>query len=282
MKHIDLESTLRNNGSPLLRKLPGFIISILKKIVHEEEMNRLLGLYGNLGPRDFLDAILKEFGLKVNIEGIENLPEDGRCFFAGNHPFGIIDGLILTHTVSGKYGHLKAIGNDAFMYVPPLRPFIAAVNVYGRNQKEVVKQLDELFASDMPVTHFPAGEVSRIYKGKISDNLWQKSFITKSVAHRRQIVPFYFRGRNSILFYVVFIVRKVLGIKINIELILLPREMFKKRGKTLSAVIGKPVSYTSFDNRFTHNLWCEKIREYTYSLNEKPFRSFEEFLSDSK
>jgi hypothetical protein len=282
MKHIDIESTLKSSNSKLLKKLPRFVIRIIAKIVHEDELNLYMDKYGQLETIDFLNSIIDDFKLNVQITGLENLPEKGKCFFAANHPFGIIDGLIITHTVSGKYGRLKAIGNDAFMFVPPLRPFIAAVNVYGRNQKDVVKQLDELFASDTPVTHFPAGEVSRFYKWKVQDNAWQKSFITKSVTHHRNIVPLYFKGKNSLLFYSVFVLRKMLGIKANVELIMLPREMFKKRGKTIQVKIGKPIPFDSFDNRFNHNGWCKKVREYTYSLKKNPNASFEEFLSVKK
>jgi len=59
--------------------------------------------------------------------------ENGKCFFVANHPFGILDGLILTYTVSQKYGTLKAIANDSFAFVPQLRPFVAAVNVFGKS-----------------------------------------------------------------------------------------------------------------------------------------------------
>jgi putative hemolysin len=280
MKYIDIESTLRNSDSSSLKKLPRFIISLIKRIVKEDELNRLLGLYGELETRDFLSSIIKEFELDVRLKGIENLPETSRCFFAGNHPFGIIDGLLITHTVSGKYGSLKAIGNDAFMFIPPLRPFIAAVNVYGRNQKDVVRQLDELFASESAITHFPAGEVSRFYKGKIQDNAWQKSFITKAVMHKRMIVPFYFKGRNALLFYSIFLLRKMFFIKANIELILLPHVMFKKRGKKVEVTIGKPISFESFDKRFNHNDWCQMVRKYTYSLKNNPEASFEEFIAN--
>jgi 1-acyl-sn-glycerol-3-phosphate acyltransferase len=269
MKHIDIESELKKSNSSLFKKLPRFVFRFIARIICEDKMNDLLNLYGDLDAHAFEQKIIEALNLKIIIEGLENLPENGRCFFAGNHPFGIIDGLIITHTVSGRYGRLKAIGNDAFMFIPPLRPFISAVNVYGRNQKDVVRQLDALFASDIPITHFPAGEVSRIYKGKIQDCQWQKSFITKAVAHKRNIVPFYFQGQNSILFYSVFLLRKMFFIKANIELALLPREMFKKRNKTLRVIIGKPVSYTSFTSQYTHSTWADKLKKHVYRLKYK-------------
>jgi putative hemolysin len=266
MKYIDIESTLRQSNSPLMKKLPGFIIRIIAKIAREDELNRVLNAYAHHEARIFEEKMVEDLNIAITIEGLENLPENSACFFTGNHPFGIIDGLIITHTVLSKYGRLKAIGNDAFKYIPPLIPLIAAVNVYGRNQKDVVRQLEELFASDTPITHFPAGEVSRIYKGKIQDCDWQKSFITKAISHKRDIIPFYFEGRNSRLFYTVFFIRKILRINANIELILLPNELFNKRNKTIRVRIGKPISYKSFSDKFTHAQWAQKVRSHVYSL----------------
>ena len=60
-----------------------------------------------------------------------------------------------------------------------------------------------------------------------------KVFITKAVSYKRDIVPFYIYGRNSRFFYIISFVRRVLGIKSNIELIMLPREMFRKKNKTI-------------------------------------------------
>ena len=265
-KYIDITKIIKEGDSEFLKKLPGSIIKLIAKIIKQDEMNRILAKYSEYTGVNFLPKIIEEFNLKIDIEGIENLPENGKCFFASNHPFGVIDGLILTRIVSEKYGTLKAIGNDAFMFLPQLRPLIAAVNVFGRSSKEYIKALENTFLSDVPITHFPAGEVSRKYKGKVQDSDWQKSFISKSIKSERDIVPFYFYGRNSRLFYFINSVRKMLGIKHNIELLLLPREMFKKRNKTIKIKIGKPISYKIFNESFSHWEWAQKVRAQVYDL----------------
>lgn len=232
----------------------------------QDELNRVLTKYSDSVGSDFLINMIAEFNLTLEIEGKENLPENGKCFFASNHPFGVIDGLVLTHIVSEKYGALKAIANDAFMFLPHLRPFISAVNVYERSSKEYVKALEVIYNQEIPITHFPAGEVSRRYNGKVQDPDWQKSFITKAVSSKRDIVPFHIYGRNSRLFYMVHSARKLFGIKLNIELLLLPREMFKKRGSTIKVKIGKPIPYSKFDKSLSHKEWAQKLRAHVYEL----------------
>ena len=262
-KYIDIAKIIKESNSELLNKLPDIIIRWIAKIIRQDEMNRILNKYSE---DNFLPKIIDEFNLKLEIEGKENLPENGKCFFAANHPFGVIDGLVLTLTVSQKYGTFKAIANDAFMFIPQLHPLIAAVNVYGRSSKEYVKALNETYSMEIPITHFPAGEVSRRYKGKVQDSVWQQSFIKKAIESKRDIVPFYFYGRNSRLFYMIYVIRQFFRIEANIELMLLPREMFKKKNKTIKVKIGKPIPYQMFDNSLTAFEWAQKVRSHVYEL----------------
>jgi putative hemolysin len=266
VKYIDIAKIIDESNSEFLKKLPEFIVKWIAKIIKQDELNHILGKYSDYTGVNFLTKMIDEFKLNLEIEGKENLPVNGKCFFAANHPFGVIDGLILTHTVSQKYGSLKAIANDAFMFVPQLRPLIAAVNVYGHSSKEYVKALDNTYNMEIPITHFPAGIVSRRYNGKVQDPAWQKSFIKKAISSKRDIVPFYFYGRNSRLFYMLFSTRQWLGIKMNIELLLLPREMFNKRNTTIKVKIGKPLPYQMFDKSLNLLEWAQKIRTHVYDL----------------
>lgn len=268
IKHINVEKTIKESNSKLLTKLPGFIVRLIVKIIKQKEINRFLNKHSDAVGRDFLIKIIEEYNIKIEVEGKENLPENGRCIFVANHPFGLIDGLVLTYIVSEKYGSLKAIANDAFMLIPQLHPFIAAVNVFEGSSKEYLKALDETYYTEVPITHFPAGEVSRLYKGKVQDTKWQKSFITKSISSNRDIVPIYFHGRNSNLFYTIFLLRRLFGINVNLELILLPSEFFKKRNKTIKVKIGKPIPYQTFDKSLSHWDWAQNVRKRLYSLSD--------------
>ena len=118
----------------------------------------------------------------------------------------------------------------------------------------------------MPITHFPAGLVSRIKGRNIEDRDWQKAFINKSIEYQRDIVPFFFYGGNSSLFYLIYIVRKALGIKATIELVLLPYEIFNKKNKIIKVKIGKPISYQTFDKSKNHFEWAQYVKEQVYNL----------------
>jgi putative hemolysin len=269
-EYINIHKLMKASDSKLLKRLPNFAIYLIKLIIRQNEINRILSVYANLEGDDFLPKIIDELNIKVEIVGKENLPENGRCFFVANHPFGFVDGLILTNTVANKYGDFRAIGNNVFMLIPHLKGNIAAVNVFGTNSRDYVIELERVFKSDIPITHFPAGLVSRIKKGQVEDSDWQKGFIKKAVANQRNVVPFYFYGRNSLLFYFIYIARKTFGISKNLELVLLPHELFNKRNKTIRVKIGKPISYSTFDMSRSHYDWAQFVKKQIYNLKNTP------------
>ncbi len=265
--YIDLASQINRSDSVFLKQLPRFVVRGLELLIRQDEINRILNKFADVEGVDFLHKLKEELNIRIEYKGLENLPDSGKCFFVANHPFGFVDGLVLTHTVGSKYGTLKAIGNELFMLIPQLRPIIAAVNVFGANPKDYLRGLEQVYQSDSPITHFPAGLVSRMNKGRVEDGPWQKSFITKAVSCQRDIVPFHFIGRNSNLFYTVYLFRKTLRIKANIELALFPHEIFNKRNKTIKVIIGKPIPYSTFDKSKTPAEWAQVVKASLYSLS---------------
>lgn len=265
--YIDLAAQIQRSNSALLKKLPRFVVRGLEMLIRQDEINRMLNKYSGVEGVEFLQKLVEELNIRIDYKGLENLPESGKCFFVANHPFGFMDGLILTYTVGTKYGTLKAIGNELFMLIPQLRPLIAAVNVFGANPKDYLRGLELVYQSDSPITHFPAGLVSRMTRGRIEDGPWQKSFITKAVTCQRDIVPFHFTGRNSMLFYTVYLIRKTLGIKANVELALFPHEIFNKRNKTIRVIIGKPIPHTTFDKSKSPAEWAQVVKASLYELS---------------
>ena len=108
---------------------------------------------------------------------------------------------------------------------------------------------------------------------KISDLPWNKFFIHKAIQYKRDVIPVHVQARNSQLFYNIASFRKIFRIESNLEMFLLPREMFNKSGKTITITFGKPIAYKTFDKSRTHLEWAQKVREYVYLLDNKKFSS---------
>jgi putative hemolysin len=164
------------------------------------------------------------------------------------------------------YPDIVSPSNELLYAIPNLRPLMLAINVFGKNTRETARKLQELYESETQVMIFPAGEVSRRSKGKIMDPVWQKSFITKAIQHKRDIIPVFIGGRNSRLFYNVASFRKFLGIKMYVETLLLPGEMLSQRNSTITFYVGKPISCSDLSGELTPAEWAEKVKEIVYSI----------------
>jgi putative hemolysin len=275
---IDLEKVIRNKNPRLLRIIPGFIISYLKRIIHQEEVNQAIYRNRDKFGLDFCNAILDEFKAVINVEGLENINPSGRYIIASNHPLGGLDGMALMSVCGRVMQDIKFPVNDFLMYLPGLRPLFIPINKHGSNI-ENINIIENTFASDATILYFPAGLCSRKQKGNIMDLQWKITFISKAIKHKRDIVPCYIEGRNSNFFYNLANLRKKLGIKANIEMLYLVDEMYKQKNKTINITFGKPVSFSYFDKSYNYESWAQKFKSYVYALGSNRNITFDEFIN---
>ena len=206
---------------------------------------------------------------KVEVKGVENLPENGRIVLAMNHPLGGLDAIALVAGLDKHAENLKFIVNDLLLQLGKMNGLFLGVNKFGKNTLSKRDQINELFASDNTVCIFPAGLVSRRKKGLIRDLKWKKTFVTLSRKHNRIIVPLFIKGRLSSFFYGLSNFREFLGIKVNIEMLYLSNELFKLKGSKIELRIGEPFDTKSMDQSVNDIQYTEQIREQLYQLADK-------------
>lgn len=248
--------------------VPRCFVSYLKRIIHQDELNVFLstdakGKYGV----DFLEASLNFLDVKVRVVGGENLPSTDLCTFVSNHPLGGADGVALGYVLGKHYnGKVKYLVNDLLMNLSGLAPLCIPINKTGKQSKDFPKMVEKGFESRDQLIMFPAGLCSRRQKGEIRDLDWKKTFVSKSIQTKRDVVPIYFEGSNSNFFYNLANLSKVLGIKFNIAMLFLVDEMFKNRHKTFTVKIGKPIPWQTFDKSKTPSQWAQYVKEIVYKL----------------
>jgi len=270
---IDLEKVISGKNPRLLKILPRFIIRYLKRIIHQDEVNRLIADNQHLYGFDFLEVVLDTLGARIHVSGQENLVAGSRWTVAANHPLGGLDGMALIWAIGKVRTDIVFPVNDLLMNLENLKELFIPINKHGSNAGNV-RIIDETYASEKAILYFPAGLCSRKQKGGIYDLEWKKSFITKTKAHKRDIIPAHIDGRNSNWFYNLARIRSKLGIKGNIEMLYLVDEMFKQKNKDINIVFGKPISYTVFDKRFTDLAWAQQLKEHVYMLGSDPNATF--------
>lgn len=232
---IDLQQVLRDRLGGRARWIPRALVRRLERLVCQDEMNAMLDeAYPRRGS-EFCQAVLDHLSIAVDITGIENMPprDNRRVIFCSNHPLGGLDGMALIKFVAEYYGGVEPlfIINDLLMAIEPLRDVFVPVNKHGQQSRHTIAAIDEAMASDRPVLIFPAGLCSRRRNGVVRDLEWQKMFVQKARQWGRDIVPLRFVGQNSDSFYTWARRRERLGIRFNAEMVLLPGEVFKSRGK---------------------------------------------------
>jgi putative hemolysin len=279
IKFIDVEKLLQDKAPGASKWLPRFVISWLKRKIHEDEINVAMTRNKDMYGLEYNQAALDEFGVSVVALHSENVPVTGGVIVASNHPLGGLDGIALINTVGKVRPDVRFLVNDILRNLKNFGDLFVGVNKVGHTSRDGLTIIENVYASQAAILVFPAGLVSRKQKGEIKDLKWNKSFISKAVKYQKNVVPAYIEGRNSSFFYNLSIWRKRLGIRANIEMALLPDELFKQRGKTINIHFGKPIPYQLFNHTKSHQQWADKLKEFVYSKEFKQNINFSDYLN---
>lgn len=264
---IDVEKIIASKSKEALKYTPRFILSYLKRIVHQDYINNFLEIHKDKFGLDFVKAVLDEFQVRVHVQGIENINPTKKYIVAATHPIGSLDGLALMHEIGKIRKDIIFPVNDLLMNLPNLQSLFIPVNKHGSNV-ENARIIDKAFASNVIMLYFPAGLVSRRKKGIIKDLEWKKTFIRKSRDYQRDVIPTYIEGINSSFFYTLANWRARLGIKMNLEMLYLADEMFKQFGKEIKIIFGKPIPYQTFDRSKKDLAWASEVKKQVYALRD--------------
>lgn len=250
------------------RKPKKWLVALVRWVLIEDWLNKHMAMIGDKEGVEFMQGVVDVLDIKVEVKGEENLPKAGTPYmFVCNHPLGGADVVSVASVVGKHYPEgLKIPANDFLMLLTGIKDMLIPVNKIGGQSRGLSEKINQAYASDSQLMFFPAGKVSRKKKGVIADEEWKKNFVAKSVEYKRDIIPIRIDAKNSKLFYAIAKIRAKLGIKFNIEMALLVRELRKQMHKTIKITIGKPISYKELDNTKTPHQWAQIIREKVYNL----------------
>ena len=264
---LDVEKVL---GPKLMKKLPRFAVNFFKRRIHQDEINDCIMHAEHYKGAGFFDEALNYVGITFQIRGEENLDPGKKYLFAGNHPLGGPEALIIGSVFRRIYGDgFKVPVNHLLANLKPLNEFFVPVRVYGSNRnRELGEQIADMFRSDYQVLVFPAGMCARKIKGKVTEMPWKKMFITQSRKFERDVVPIHISGFNSRRFFFFTKLSTFLKLKFNLGMIFLVDELFNKKGQEFVVTFGKPVPYTTFDKTKTDLQWAAEIKDQVEALSK--------------
>ena len=269
-KTIDIKKILKDKMGSKARFVPCFLVAWLKKIIHEDEVNRFLWENRNLKGTEWLTACVQYLDMTLDIVGAENLPDknDGKLYtFVSNHPLGGQDGVSLGSIIGRHYdGKFRYLVNDLLLNLPGLKPVSIGINKTGKQSRDFPRMVEAGFNSDNHLLMFPAGLNSRRINGEIHDLPWKKTFITKSVETHRDVIPIHFSGQNSKRFYRIAKLSDRY-LPFNLAMLFLVDEMYRNVGKTFRITIGKPIPWQTFNKTKTPMEWANFVEERVYALS---------------
>ena len=233
-----------------------FGFSYLKKLYQKHYDNFEL-------KNNFWNKTLELFNIKYSILNTEKIPETGPVIVVCNHPFGLVDGLIIADTISKKRKDYRILINDEISQVDLIRPYLFPLKL--DEKRESVKF--NLKSKNDAIRHvqnggaliiFPSGEVATKEKifGKVIEKKWQSilgAIIRKTEA---TICPVYFNGENSFLFHVLGIIHYPL------RRILFAKELINKKNKFFKAVCLSTHYSSQFIGKGNSEI-SNELREYT-------------------
>ena len=272
-KVIDVEVALQEKIPDTYKKIPDVILRLIKKVIRQDDINQMIHESSHLHGIPLVDWALDQFGVHIVVKGKEWIPKNGQFIFSANHPLGSLDGLAIITVVATIHKSVKFVANDLLRVIKGLEPVFLFIARFGEINRQNAREIKNTLASDAQIIVNPAGAVSKRNPVKISDLPWNKFFISKAIKYKRDVIPIHVQAKNSWLFYNIASFRKIFRIKSNLEMFLLPREMFNKGGEKITITIGKPIAHKTFNESRTHLEWAQKVREYVYLLGSENFSS---------
>lgn len=236
---LNFEALFKSKNPALHQSLPRLIWPLLRWVLCEARLNRRLSKLDDHNASDFCAKVLDHLDVSMRISpDSATLPDaKTRPVFLANHPSGGIDGVVLIAWLSQHYPELKVVVSDALLALPHLEPFVVPVDRYQRNPG-ALRKLHQTFEGEAAILVFPAGRTARRQQGRLVDAPWQKMPITLARQYQRSLTPVHLETANSRPFYALASLRKALGIRLNLEMLLLVRELLKPAQKTPVVALG--------------------------------------------
>ena len=229
--------------------------------------------------RSFWQVMPETFGLSLQVIGgrLADIPATGPLVVIANHPYGILDGLMMGHLLDAVRGDFRILANSVCTRAPDLNRVILPISF--EDGKEALrcnletrsKALDYL-GQGGAIGIFPGGTVSTAARpfSRPMDPGW-RNFTAKMIAKSgATVVPVYFPGHNSRLFQIAS------HLHANLRLALLLNEFKRRTDAPVPVVIGSAIRPDDpvLQNGDPARL-MQSLRRATYALSPAPLPSYD-------
>ena len=224
---------------------------------------------------DFWQVMVERYGLTLEIASgtLANIPSTGPLVVVSNHPYGILDGLMMGHILSvTRNRDFRILANSVFKKAEDLDRVVLPVS-FDETKEAVALNIETrktaltYLAGGGAIGVFPGGTVSTSatpFSAPL-DPVW-RSFTAKMIARSgAQVVPIFFEGTNSRLFQVAS------HLHTTLRLALFIKEFRRRTDEPVRVVIGAPIASQEIASRASDpKAMMDFLRARTYALSPKP------------
>lgn len=222
-----------------------------------------LAAHAHLRGFDFVAAAMDFLNLRYSVDQVERrrIPETGRLLVVANHPSGALDALALLDFIGGVRRDVKIVANDFLTGIEPLRELLLPVRILGgKPGTDSIAAIEQALELEQCVIVFPAGEVSRLGPGGVTDTRWRRGFLRFAKKSGAPVLPVRIEARNSTFFYGASALFKPAGTA------LLAREMFKRAGHRIGLRVG---TLMRIDPHEEAEAALAKVRRALYAIGRR-------------
>lgn len=253
-------------------RLKRWLIRLIEKISGQPKLKRLYLDYRR-GPRteNFWSAAVRALGVDVQFDAqaLYALPRSGPLVVVANHPYGVLDGIVISWLVNQLRNDFVVLTNAVLLRAPEVRDFVLPIDFAGtkealatnvKSRAAARAQLDRGGA----VIVFPAGGVSTTPDAlglrPAVDARWQPFVAQLIQRSKASVAPIWFAGQNSWAFQVAS------HISLTLRLALIFHEVRHRMGKAMPVAIGAPVAFDALAAFTDRQSLADWLSARTYAL----------------
>lgn len=224
----------------------------------------------------FFEAAVRKLELKLNLnwDRLMRIPATGPVVIVSNHPYGVLDGIIVCYLISRVRDDFKVLTNSVLSRAEEVRPYILPVDFAEtdealRTNLKTRQEAQKLLANDGCIVVFPGGGVGTAEKVlkwqvKMIEPEWKPFTARMIMATRATVVPMFFEGRNSRLFQFAS------KVSVTFRLSLFFNEVANKIGAAMDIQVGEPIPYAQLEHIKDRRALMDRLRQITLALGS-PF-----------
>ncbi|MGH9173996.1 MAG: 1-acyl-sn-glycerol-3-phosphate acyltransferase [Vicinamibacterales bacterium] len=239
-------------------------LALVRRLTRIDEIDDLLASHADTHGAAFLDTIFAHLDFSVRVSSCDNarIPAKGRLIIVANHPLGAMDALALLRVVLDVRSDVHVVVNQLLMQVESLTDHFLPFDMFAaRPRKKDVAAMRRALEREAALLIFPSGDVSRMTRAGLRDRRWFGGAAHLAHKYDAPVLPVFIGGRNSWLFYPISFLSRTIGV------LLLPRQIFRQRGKTLRLRIGDPIPARAFsESAMSRSVQIERLRQHVYEL----------------